>query len=153
MLDIKHFLGGHDEEHLVPNLAGLDMGNIRSPCRSRPGRMAGRFASALLILYGTSRRGRSAVRRIESQPHRCPQLSLGHAAARGPARHDPRGEVRFHMRPAFTDRSVSRLHPHRRAGAFLRDLDAGAGLHSHCDPAGRRSDPQLPRHAARSASL
>ena len=86
MLDLQRFLGGHDEEHLVPDLAGLDMGNIRSPCRSRPGRMAGRSASALLHLHGTSRRGRSALRRIESQSDRCPQFSFRHAAARGPAR-------------------------------------------------------------------
>ena len=37
MLDFQHFLGGHDKEHLVPDLAGLDVGDIRSPCRSRPG--------------------------------------------------------------------------------------------------------------------
>ena len=26
MLDIQHFLGGHDKEHLVPDMAGLDVG-------------------------------------------------------------------------------------------------------------------------------
>ncbi len=29
MLDVQHFLGGDDEEHLVPDLAGLAMGHIR----------------------------------------------------------------------------------------------------------------------------
>ena len=28
MLDIQCFLGGHDEEHLVPDMAGLDMGEM-----------------------------------------------------------------------------------------------------------------------------
>jgi hypothetical protein len=36
MLDLQHFLGGDDEEHLVPDMARLDMGDIRSPRRPWP---------------------------------------------------------------------------------------------------------------------
>ena len=106
----------HVEESLLPDVAGLDVGPLRSSQALRGTSLSRRHAAGERDVHRTSRNRRSDLRRQRREPCRHQDvLRLGRraiAAARRVARHERRREVRHRVRPAFADRALLRLHRH-----------------------------------------